>query len=291
MKFKMFSVVVGSPACIAKCPFCVSCETPDKDNLKNYEINWRNLEIAGNLANRSNIDTVMITSRGEPLLFPEQISEYLKHLKEFKIPFIELQTNGILIMKDKEKYDEYLREWYRNGLTTITISVVSHKYELNKKNYMQDKADYIDLPELIKYLHELKFCVRLTCVCCKDMMDTSLKVAEFIKFAKDNKVEQVTLRPVNDEYRRDSAHFWILRNKLTEENKQDIRSYLENNGTKLLDLERIGTIYDVDGQNVLLSLPLTKYTRDTNPENLRNLIFFPDGHIRYEWEMEGGILL
>ena len=51
------------------------------------------------------------------------------------------------------------------------------------------------------------------------------------------------------------------------------------------------TVYDVNGQNVLLSLPLTKYTRDTNPENLRKLIFFQDGHLRYEWEMEGGILL
>ena len=84
---------------------------------------------------------------------------------------------------------------------------------------------------------------------------------------------------------------WILDNKLTDENKNDIKNYLETNGTKLLELERIGTIYDVNGQNVLFSLPLTKYTRDTNPENLRNLIFFQDGHIRYEWEMEGGILL
>ena len=47
----------------------------------------------------------------------------------------------------------------------------------------------------------------------------------------------------------------------------------------------------VNGQNVCLSLPLNKNTRDTNPENARNLIFFQDGHIRYEWEMEGGILL
>lgn len=70
MKFKMFSVVVGSAACIANCPFCVSCEKPNKDNLKDYEINFRNLKIAGSLANRSNIDTVMLTSRGEPLLFP-----------------------------------------------------------------------------------------------------------------------------------------------------------------------------------------------------------------------------
>ena len=122
-------------------------------------------------------------------------------------------------------------------------------------------------------------------------MDNSKEVEEFIKFAKENKVEQVTLRPVNDEYRRESAHNWILKNKLTDENKKDIKNYLEKNGTRLLELERIGTIYDVNGQNVLLSLPLTKYTRDTNPENLRNLIFFQDGHLRYEWEMEGGILL
>lgn len=291
MKFKMFSVVVGSAACIAKCPFCVSCETPNKDNLKEYDINWRNLDIAANLANRSNIDTVMLTSRGEPLLFPDQLTEYLKHLKKYKFPFIELQTNGILIQKEQEKYDEYLKQWYELGLTTITISVVSHREEINKKNYMQNKRDYIDLPKLIEYLHELKFCVRLTCVCCKDMMDNPKEIKEFIKFAKKNKVEQVTLRPVNDEYRRESAHLWILENKLTDNQKKAIKNYLEKNGTRLLELERIGTIYDVEGQNVLYSLPLTKYTRDTNPENLRNLIFFPDGHIRYEWEMEGGILL
>ncbi len=291
MKFKMFSVVVGSPACIASCPFCVSGETPNKENLCDYDINWRNFKIACNLANRSNVDTVMLTSRGEPLLFPDQITNYLKNLKEFNFPFIELQTNGILLLKNKNKYDKYLKEWYKLGLTTITISVVSHRKEVNQKNYLEDKSEYIDLSELIKYLHELKYCVRLTCVCCKNMMDNHNEVSEFIKFAKLNKVEQVTLRPVNDEYRRESAHNWILKNKLTDKNKKDISDYLTKNGTKLLELERIGTIYDVDGQNVLFSLPLTKYTRDTNPENLRNLIFFPDGHIRYEWEMEGGILL
>ena len=123
------------------------------------------------------------------------------------------------------------------------------------------------------------------------MMDTVDKVQEFINFAKENKVEQVTLRPVNDEFRRKSAEEWIKENKLTDKQKQQIKDYLEEKGTKLLELERIGTIYDVNGQNVCLSLPLNKYTRDTNPENARNLIFFQDGHIRYEWEMEGGILL
>ena len=41
----------------------------------------------------------------------------------------------------------------------------------------------------------------------------------------------------------------------------------------------------------MYSLPLNINTRDENPENGRQLIFFPDGHIRYEWEKEGGILL
>ncbi len=291
MKFKMFSVVVGTEACIASCPFCVSGVKPNKENLQEININWRNLKIAGNLANRSDIDTVMLTSRGEPTLFPNQITEYLKHLKEFRFPFVELQSNCIPIALNKEKYENYLKEWYNEGLTTITISVVSHIPEVNKKVYMPQNKSYIDLPDLIKYLHGFGFSLRLTCVCCKDMMDTPEKVDEFIKFAKQNKVEQVTLRPVNDEFRRQSATDWIKENRLTDNEKEKIKEYLENNGTKLLELERIGTIYDVNGQNVCISLPLNKNTRDTSPENARNLIFFQDGHIRYEWEMEGGILL
>lgn len=291
MKFKMFSVIVGSEACIASCPFCVSGEKPNKENLRDININWRNLKIAGNLANRSGIDTVMLTSRGEPTLFPEQISEYLEHLKEFKFPFVELQSNCIPIASNKEKYENYLKQWYELGLTTITISVVSHLPEVNKNIYMPSSEQYIDLPELIKYLHGFGFSLRLTCVLCSGMTDTTEKINEFIKFAKENKVEQVTLRPVNDEFRRKSAAEWIKENRLTEEQKSNIKEWLDKNATKLLEIERIGTIYDMNGQNVCLSLPLNKYTRDTNPENIRNLIFFQDGHIRYEWEMEGGILL
>lgn len=290
MKFKMFSVIVGTEACIASCPFCVSGVTPNCENMKEPKINWRNLDIACNLANRSGIDTVMLTSRGEPTLFPDQISEYLKHLAPYKFPFVELQSNCIPLALNHKKYDKYLKEWYTLGMTTITISVVSEKKEINQKVYTPN-GEYINLAELIEYLHGFGFSLRLTCVMCNGFTDTPEKVQDFINFAKQNKVEQVTLRPVNDEYRRQSAHDWVAKNKLTEEQKDVIRKHLADNGTKLLDLERIGSIYDVNGQNVCLSLPLNKYTRDTNPDNLRNLIFFQDGHLRYEWEMEGGILL
>ena len=76
-----------------------------------------------------------------------------------------------------------------------------------------------------------------------------------------------------------------------DDDKNDIRNYLEKNGTLLLVLDRIGTIYDLKGQNVMFSVPLNTNTRDINPDNGRNLIFFQDGHLRYEWEKTGGILL
>ena len=108
MKFKLFSVVVGTEACVASCPFCVSGVLPNNENVVCSDVNWRNFDIACNLADRSEIDTVMLTSRGEPLLFPDQISEYLKRLSKYHFPFIELQTNMIPVGKNFEKYEKYL---------------------------------------------------------------------------------------------------------------------------------------------------------------------------------------
>lgn len=291
LKFKLFSIIVGSEACVASCPFCVSGERPNKNNMQCPSVNWRNFDIAANLANRSNIDTVMLTSRGEPTLFPVQILQYLKHLKKFKFPFIELQTNGIMLWKKREEYNKYMRDWYETGLTTINISVVSSNPEINRSVYLPTESKYIDLPHLIQMLHRIGFSIRLSCVCCSGMTDSSAKINELIEFAKENEVEQITLRPVNDEYRRESAAKWIQKNKLKDSQIQDMRQFLDTNGTELLQLDRIGSVYDIDGQNVCFSVPLNMYTRDTNPDNGRQLIFFQDGHIRYEWEMSGGILL
>lgn len=291
MKFKMFSVVVGTNACIAECPFCVSREKPSSENMTASQINTKNLITAANLANRSGVDTVMITSKGEPLLFPNQISEVLHHLKPFKFPFIELQTNCIPIMRNKDMFSKFLEEWYSLGLNTITVSVVSHKQEENKKNYFNNKKEHFDITEMVRFLHSFGYTVRLTCICCKGIMDSPESVEEFLEFAKSNNIEQTTLRPLNEEYARKSTHDWIESNKMSIEQKETIQSFLEKKGTKLLELERIGSIYDFRGQNVLFSMPLTRYTRDTNPENIRNLIYCSDGHIRYEWEKDGAILL
>lgn len=291
MKFQMMSVVVGTSACVTVCPFCVSGEFMNKENRIEPKVNWRNFKIACKLADRSGVDTVMLTSRGEPTLFPEQITQYLTELDNFGMPFKELQTNGIPMAKNMKKYRPYLEKWYELGLTHITISTVSNRPEINKEVYTPHAKEYISLPNLISDLHEIGFSVRLTCVCTKEWMSTPEQIDKYIKFAKDNKVEQVTLRPLNDEYRRETAQSWINQHKMSEEDKKDIGNHLDKTGIKLMDLNRIGSVYDVDGQNVMFSLPLTKYTKNSDAEEARNLIFFQNGSIRYEWEKDGAVLL
>lgn len=98
MKISTFSIVTGSAACNARCPFCVSHMTPPSDvELKPPEVNWRNFKKACRLAQLGGTTTVMFTGKGEPTLFPDQISDYLMVLKGYDFPLIELQTNAIVI--------------------------------------------------------------------------------------------------------------------------------------------------------------------------------------------------
>lgn len=291
MKFSVFSIVAGTSRCVTVCPFCVSGELATIQNREVPKINHRNLLKGCELAKTSGVQTVMLTSRGEPTLFPDQITEYLETLEPYKFPFIELQTNGIPMARKFEKYKPYLEKWYELGLSTILISTVSNRPEINGEVYTPRTKQYIDLPELISNLHEIGLSVRLTAICTKAWMSTPEQIDEYLKFALENKVAQVTLRPLNDEYRRETAQAWIDEHKMSEEDKVRIYDFLNTEGYKLMELPNIGNVFDYKGQNVMFSYALTKYNDHNDGENKRNLIFFPDGQLRYEWEWEGARLL
>ncbi len=291
MKFKTFSIVAGSEACNARCPFCISKMTPPQGvMLKEPEVNWRNFEIAARLARDSGVDTAMITSKGEPTLFPKQVSKYLDALKPFGFPIVELQTNGILISEQRQKYSPFVKEWYDGGLTMPAISIVHYDAEKNREIYLPYRKNYIDLPELVSYLHGVGLSVRLACVGLDGFIDGAGKLEKLIDFAKQNKVEQLTLRPVNkpQNTRNDKVYDWTAKNHLKAEQISEIKDYLEGEGDLLLQMPHGANVYDVRGQNICLTNSLT---RDPDPEKGRQLIFFPDGHIRYDWEKEGAVLV
>ncbi len=291
MKFQTFSILAGTAACNARCPFCVSKMTPRNGvTLKEPEVNWRNFKKACEFAKINGITTAMFTGKGEPTLFPEQISKYLQEVHQFNFPFIELQSNGIPIAENLEKYAPFLKDWYDKGMTTIAISVVHFDAEMNRQIYLPYKKNYIDLAVLVKTLHEFKFSVRLTPVLLDGFLDSAEKIQQLLAFAKEHKIEQVKVTPVTKpENSGDAGTFeWISKNHLKENQFQDIKNYIQSNGTLLMKLFHGAAVYDVEGQNICLSNCLTI---EPNSEEVRQLIFFPDGHLRYDWQYSGAILL
>jgi len=287
MKIQTFSIVTGTTTCNAMCPYCVSKMTPTNGIDYTPGMNWRNLRKACQLAKIRGVTTVLITGKGEPTLYPEQLTDVLRHLSKFEFPLIELQTNGIVLGDEPEKYNAYLREWYDLGVTLISVSVVHYKENRNEEIFQSYR--YPKLDELVKNLHEHKLSVRLSCTMIKDYVDTADEVGNLITYARQNKVEQLSIRklccPLSSDNR--EVFKWVKEHQLTPWEMGNIKEFLDTTGTKLMTLES-GIVYDVWGQNVCLTDALT-----LNPEsdNLRQMIFFPDGHIRYDWQYPGAILL
>ncbi|MBI5732521.1 radical SAM protein [Candidatus Jorgensenbacteria bacterium] len=296
MKIQTFSILAGSEACNARCPFCVSKMTlpltEELENLKEPEVNWRNFRIACALAKDSGVTTAMFTGKGEPTLFPGQITKYLEAMTPFAFPLIEMQTNGIMMAEKPERYDPFLKEWYRLGLTLFAISVVHYDPEKNREVYLPYKDSYIDLSELITRLHAYGFSVRLTCIMANGFIDSREKILSLLSFAKTNRIEQLTVTPVNkpDEEHSHSGEVWQWTNAhhLTDEQVLDITQLIEQKGSHLLTLQHGARVFDVAGQNICLNSCLTMHQAG---EDLRNLIFHPDGHLRYYWQYEGATLL
>jgi len=291
MNISLYSIIAGSEACNARCPYCVSKMTPNQGlDIHEPEINWRNFSKGALLAKDARVNTVMLTGKGEPTLFPEQITRYMKALTPYNFPFIELQTNGLRFHYDKEKMLPYLKEWYELGMTLIAISVVHHDPEKNRDVFTPHMKEYIDIPGVVKMLHDEKYSIRLSCVMADGYIDSPGRLEEMISFSMSNKVEQLTIRPINKpgKSRCSETKKWVDDNHLKEGQLDSIARYLESKGTLLLSLPHGGAVYDVEGQNICLTNSLT-LSRDT--DMIRQLIFFPDGHLRYDWQHEGAVLL
>jgi molybdenum cofactor biosynthesis enzyme MoaA len=275
MRIQTFSIVAGSEACNARCPFCVSKMTVSHSlGLKEPEVNWRNFRKACQLAARSGVTTAMLTGKGEPTLFPEQIGAYLRAMQPFEFPLIELQTNGILFGDQPERFRAHLEAWGEAGLSLVAVSIMHYQPELNREIYLPHRSEYIDLAALVDAVHACGLSVRLACVMAAGYVDTVEEVDELIRFAREHNVEQV--------------YDWSVTHYLPEQRQRELHAHLEREGVRLMTLMHGAEVFDVRGQNVCLTDCLTIAP---STEDIRQLIFFPDGHLRYDWQYEGAILL
>ena len=199
-----------------------------------------------------------------------------------------MQTNGIFIAERRSFTP--VPSAGTTGLNTIAISIV-HLIR-RERGYISYKKEYIDLPKLIETLHGFTSVDRVST---RDRIGSINKVKQLINFARVNKVEQLTLTPVNkpadfsdDNDAERQAWLWTEKNHIDPEDFDGIKHYIERVGAHLLTLPHGAKVFDIGGQNVCLNNCLSV---NPDPEKMRNLIFFPDGHVRYYWQHPGAILM
>lgn len=281
-----YTIVAGSLACNARCPYCIAKMTPAQGMEKKLpEVNWRNFEIGTALAKAWDAITVLITSKGEATLYPEQLTEFMQHLKQYRF-MIELQTNGIKLMEDS--FDKHLLDWYNLGLTTIAVSIAHYDSNRNKSIYQPHNDNILDLTALIDKLHGKGFSVRLSCTMLNDYIGSIEELCNLIDFAKENKVEQLTATPVRKPAKSENEEVakYVEEHRVPEKTISDMKQFFDTNGTRLRELAHGAIIYTYKRQNICLSDCLTMNPKDNA---IRQLIFFPDGHVRYDWQHEGAI--
>lgn len=292
MRFTSFSPIVGSFACDARCPYCVSYMTPAFGlTHKEPQIDWDSFDWACRLAFETECKTVLFTGNGEPTLFPTMLEAYLERMKPWPFPQIELQTNGMGIGRGRISRAR-LEYWRRLGLGTICISVVHYDPEVNRQIYCPYKESYPDLHRTICLLKEIGFRIRLGCTMFSGGIDHPEKAAKLIEMVMAWGADELTLRPVTkpSTNRSDSTYRWTSDHELTAEMVNSIFSYVTERGEFIGLMEHGATLHRVGNLTVCLTNCLTVDTPDA--ETLRNLIFYPTGYVLTNWEGEGpnGIL-
>jgi hypothetical protein len=131
------------------------------------------------------------------------------------------------------------------------------------------------------------------------MIDDVDSVVDFTKWCKEHEVEQFTWRPatnclpheVGDDPVKRDVYEWIKLNGVDGRNVvkiQDHFKYGDGTITKLLELAHGACVFDIDGQNISINSCLTE---SPDPDDIRQLIFSSDGHLRYSWTKEGAIII
>lgn len=276
MKATNLTVCVPYKGCDKKCPYCISEITP---RVESSEDMFRSANKVRNFAHMARVNSVLITSKGEPMLNPTHIELALYEFAEWPL---ELQTNGLKLSKDPDQ----LGFLSRSKLNTLAISIDSKKYLFDDDTF----------GVLVEAANKWDLVTRLTINASKDMDITAELLLER---CKELGVNQVTLRKLSYPNGAPSSNpqvRWIEENTkgcyesfvrgFTAMDLKEIRR-LPNLAVSADELSK-SSVYDCQG----ISLVMSDYCIQefSNPDDIRSLIFHEDGHLYTSWDSPASIL-
>ena len=272
------SVIIGE-GCNNDCKFCISKLTFKAEPKCRF---WREkLHKACEVAKRGNSDTVIITSKGEPTLSPDLLYTIETCAKYF--PIVELQTNGIVI--DHTLADNMARK----GLTTVAISCVSYRHEDNKEMLGKNSPE---LEKVVSVCKEWGLLTRACIIMTNRICGTMDLLLDQITGLKRIGFDQVTLRImgtpdlslVQTTPKAKKVIDWIAENSIPKDSIS-IKNWVEN--YPLIRKFPWGSeIRLIEG----IPVCLTDCLSEEQGNDLRYVIYFPDGHLRTRWDVAGTML-
>jgi len=290
MKTHTFSIVVGTGACNAACPWCISKMTCS-EKPKSPEINQTRFLTACDIVEqaRNGLVSVILTGKGEPMLFMDQISTYLELLRSYHFPLVDLQTNGTLIDMNIEQ----LTRWAQTGALTLVCISIAHWDPKISNDMMGIRWEGFDYRKAVSQLQHAGLAVRLNCTLMTDGVHKTADIDKLVEETRKCGADQLTIRDVEAPEQvldcGEAAKLHAFSVKPHRMHDAWLRDYLvQNGGTELLKLPHGASVLDYHGQNICVANCLTD---TTDPDDIRQIIFFPDGRIAYDWKYPGARIL
>jgi len=226
---------------------------------------------------------VLITGKGEPTLYPAQISQYLAELKGLPFDKRELQTEGSYI--SREGMTPMLETWRYLDLDYIAISIYHYNPKLNQEMF-RNPYGYSPVDLCIK-LTDMGYRVRLSCVMAQGYIDSIDKVNRLLDYARECGAIQLSLRtvdcppnPVDKTVAKNARKY-----RLTDTQYENIMNHFRKHGIYCDKLPHGAEIWEINGQNICITDGLSD---DAGKDNIRQLVFFPQGILTSSWVTVNG---
>ena len=291
MNAQTLSIVVGT-GCNAACKFCISKCTYNPENergslLKIYGALERTLKYAV----LHGVDTLILTSKGEPLLYMDDIKSFATRARDAGIPLIEIQTNGkVLSDMSVGERNRCLMDLRDSGVTGISISVAG---ETLAKNSDVQQTTCTDFWEVGKAIMDHGLLFRLSAVVNSEGFPDEGSIMRFLDKAVDAGVHQVTLRKMgfphidNGGSQVKTISEWIAAHSGLKD-LAAVTDRIVDSEVLLRKLPWGASVYDYRGMSLCFNdcLPQSGCEDDT----WRSIILQTDGHVYHSWEYRGSIL-
>lgn len=270
MKAQNLTISVPNRGCDKACGYCISKITGE---LKTDEsLFLRNMPKVKRIAESANVSSILITGKGEPTLNPGAIDFIVETFKDYPI---EIQTNGIAMLRNFSKYRTVIPP----------INVIAFSIDSPDQLYSYKR--------MFNYLHDSGVVVRITLN--SNNLFRNWAAKDMISFCEAFGVRQLSIRKLTvpnyvDSIKLDTAGekavTWI------KENGDDSLYVSLQNDLKTKRLIRKlpfgALVYDYDGISVIA---FEYCIQDENDgENIRSLIYQEDGHLYTSWDTPASIL-